>query len=86
MVCISSTKLDEYWHKMQRIFIMYWCFHGEVFMGELPQSPIRRQGYTPIALYTIKVDCEIQNGGCMTLLSTVFNPHSIQREEAKTTE
>ena len=50
-------------------------------MGELPQSPIRRQVYAPISLFTIGVDCEIQSGGCMTLLSAVFNPHFEEKKQ-----
>ena len=47
---------------MQRIFI---C-DGEGFMGEgiePPQGHICKRVYTPIPLFTIGVDCEIQSGG-----------------------
>ena len=43
---------------------------------EPPQSPIRRQVYTVISLFTVGVDCEIQSGGRMTPFSKVFIPHS----------
>ena len=44
---------------------------------EPPQSPIRRRVYTPISLFTIRVDCEIQSGR-MTLFSKALG-----RQEAE---